>query len=129
MNFSNIGDVNVNGKSNPAPVVADTTARDALYTAPVTGDMVYVTALNAMQVYNTSTAQWDTQDVGTPAPVATTTTQGILKLHAASADPKAIVSEEAGTSATPVSTSNKLVDSADTRLLPPSFISNSDYPA
>jgi hypothetical protein len=76
--------------------------------------MVYVTALNAMQVYNTGTAQWDTQDVGTPAPVATTSVQGILKLHAASADPKAIVSEEAGTSGTAVSASNKLVDNADT---------------
>lgn len=80
MNFSNIGDVNVNGKSNPAPVVADTTARDALYTAPVTGDMVYVTALNAMQVYNTGTAQWDTLDVGTPTPDASTTVSGIVEI-------------------------------------------------
>lgn len=114
MNFTAIGDVNVNGKSNPAPVVADTTARDALYTAPVTGDMAWVTSLNALQIYNTATAQWVTQDAGTPAPVATESVQGIMKLHAASADPKAIVSEEAGTSGTAVSASNKLVDNADT---------------
>ncbi len=80
--------------------------------------MVYVTALNAMQVYNTATAQWETQDVGTPAPVATESVQGLMKLHAASADPKAIVSEEAGTSGTAVSTSNKLVDNADTATTP-----------
>jgi len=51
-------------------VVADTTARDALYTSPVTGDEVYVEALNAKQIYNTGTGLWDTQDVGTPSPNA-----------------------------------------------------------
>jgi hypothetical protein len=38
----------------------NTTARDALYTSPVTGDMVYVESLNAAQVYNSATGQWDT---------------------------------------------------------------------
>ena len=61
MNFTNVWDLNVNGKSNPAPVVANVTVRDALYTSPVTGDEVYVESLNAKQIYNTGTASWETQ--------------------------------------------------------------------
>jgi hypothetical protein len=79
MSFTNISDLNVNWTSNPRPVVADTTIRDTLYPTPVTWDTVYVEALNALQIYNTWTAQWETQDVWTPPVDASTTAKGIVE--------------------------------------------------
>jgi len=55
------------------PLVADTTARDALYTTLAGGELVEVTSLGAMQRYNAGTAQWESLAAGTPTPNASTT--------------------------------------------------------
>jgi hypothetical protein len=38
INVNTVGNLNVDGKSNPQPNFANTTERDALYTSPVNGD-------------------------------------------------------------------------------------------
>jgi len=72
-------DTTLNGKYK-WPVVADVTARDALYPAPVWWNEVFVQSLNAKQVYNAGTVQRETQAVGTPAPDASEIVKGILPL-------------------------------------------------
>lgn len=76
LNIKNTGEIKVEGKSTPYPVVADTTERDALYTAPTGWEAVYVQALNALQLYNGDAGQWETQATGTPTPQATTSGYG-----------------------------------------------------
>jgi hypothetical protein len=61
------------------PVVADEAARDVLYPAPEWGNAVYVQSLNAMQIYNESTVQWESLAVWTPTPEATETVKGIAR--------------------------------------------------
>ena len=63
------------------PVVADTTARDALYTTPAWWEIVEVTSLwGATQKYNAVTAQWETFDIWTPPVNATEIAAGIIEL-------------------------------------------------
>lgn len=62
------------------PVVADVTARNVLYPAPVWWNEVFVQSLNAKQVYNAGTAQRETQAVGTPSPDASETVKGIAEI-------------------------------------------------
>lgn len=120
-NMKNVSDFNVEGKSNPAPVVADQTARDALYPAPVTNDRVYREDLHAEQIYDADMGQWNTQAVGTPPASATKTTEGIAQL-ATSAEALAWVND------TKIVTPAGL--KAVTDSIPPasSFIITSDYP-
>lgn len=73
------GKLQVDGKYQ-WPVVADITARNLLYPAPVSGNEVWVTSLNSKQVYNGGTAQWESLGVSTPVPDATKLVKGIVKL-------------------------------------------------
>ena len=63
----------------PAPVVADTTERDTLYPSPVAWNVAYVTALNALQIYNASTSQRESFGISTPTPQATESSDGTVR--------------------------------------------------
>lgn len=78
-NNSALTNATVSGKYK-WPVVADVIARDALYPTPVWWNEVFVQSLNAKQVYNVWTAQWESQAVWTPAPDATEVVKGISQL-------------------------------------------------
>ena len=80
LNMWAVGDLNVLGTSNPAPVVVSAAARDALYPSPVSNDRVYRSDLHAEQIYDTATATWNTQSVGTPTPNAAVGTAGIVQI-------------------------------------------------
>ncbi len=73
------GKLQVDGKYQ-WPVVADVTARDLLYPAPVSGNEVWVTSLNSKQVYNGGTSQRESLGVSTPVPDSTKLVKGIVRL-------------------------------------------------
>ena len=83
-----LGDLNVLGKSNPAPVVASEAARDALYTSPVTGDRVYRSDLSSEQIYDGGLASWQSLAVGYTPQNATDTVKGVVEI-ATTAESKA----------------------------------------
>lgn len=70
------GTLVINGQSIPYPIVTDETARDALYTAPSGWEAAYVQSLNALQIYNGWSSQWESLDVWTPTPQASTSGYG-----------------------------------------------------
>ena len=78
------GSFEINWASTPYPVVADTTERDGLYTCPSGWEAAYVQSCNALQVYNGWSCQWESLDVGTPTPQATTSSYGTTILASCS---------------------------------------------
>lgn len=70
------GTLVINGQSIPYPIVTDETARDTLYTSPSGWEAAYVQSLNALQIYNGWSSQWESLDVWTPTPQASTTGYG-----------------------------------------------------
>jgi hypothetical protein len=82
-----VADFNILWQSNPCPVVESATARDLIYTSPITNDRVYRTDLHAEQIYDSATATWNTQAVWTPTPNASTSVAGIVKIATSSSDP------------------------------------------
>lgn len=70
------GTLVINGQSIPYPIVTDATARDALYTSPSGWEAAYVQSLNALQIYNGWSSQWESLDVWTPTPQASTSGYG-----------------------------------------------------
>ena len=105
VDLSNVADLNVSGTSNPAPVVADETARDALYTSPVTGDVVYLENLGVQQIYNTGTAQWESLGVSTPLPEATEVIKGKMRFSTAA---EALAGTDDDSAMTPLKTKNAI---------------------
>lgn len=79
LDVKNTGEIKVEWKSIPYPVVADTTERDALYTTPTWWEAVYVQGENALQIYNAWTSQWEALDVWTPTPQATESSTGTVR--------------------------------------------------
>ena len=86
VNMSNVSDFNVNGMSNPWPVVADITARDLLYPFPLHWDKVNVIGIGD-QTYNSGTAQWETFGIQTPPPYASTSVAWLVKIGTSFANP------------------------------------------
>lgn len=80
LEIKNTGTLVINWQSIPYPIVATTTARDALYTNPSGWEAAYVQALNALQIYNGWSSQWESLDVWTPTPQATTSSYGTVRL-------------------------------------------------
>lgn len=74
--IKNTGTLVINWQSIPYPIVADTTERDTLYTSPSGWEAAYVQSLNALQIYNGWSSQWESLDVWTPTPQATTSGYG-----------------------------------------------------
>lgn len=108
-----------------ATIYATTTARDTalgangVATLPYTD--IYVSGTGLFYNYNLSTAQWETQDTGTPPWNASTSASGLVRTDVAPAwIPVALITDNpkydalAGTSGTAPSWTNKLVDNADT---------------
>jgi len=80
VNLGALGDLNVLGTSNPWPTVADEAARDLLYPTPDGGDAVRVVSLNAVQVYNDGTVQWESFGISTPPPNSAEGIYGVIQL-------------------------------------------------
>jgi len=110
-----------NGKFR-IPVVENEIIRDSQFPSPVTWQQVYVDSLNAIQVYNEDTVQWETLDIWTPAPDASETVKGIARLAAES---EAL----AGTNDDSIMTPKKTKDLTNQEInnIPDYVLSNSDY--
>lgn len=80
LEIKNTGTLVINGQSIPYPIVTDETERDTLYTSPSGWEAAYVQSLNALQIYNGWSSQWESLDVWTPTPQASTSSYGTVEL-------------------------------------------------
>ena len=80
LNVKSTGEIKVEWKSIPYPIVADETERDTLYDNPTGWELAYVQSLNALQSYNAGNSQWESFGVSTPTPQASTSGYGTVIL-------------------------------------------------